>query len=244
MMTTRTDHDGQHVQFCRFELRTTDVDSARAFYAALFGHDRAAIWLLHEQARARGAVPHWLGHLNVGDAARLDAVTSTFVTRGAMRLGPTFTTDDRGHFAVLRDPGGAIVALAAPPQPVTAPALDVGWRVLNTTNITLARANYGELFGWDIADVSTVGPHGPYHEFSYGADTHARVGALADIAGRLGVHAHWLYFFTTGSLSEAVETTRSAGGTALELPVARSGPRMAVCEDPQGAAFGLVERAA
>jgi len=228
--------------FCRVELRTTDVNAARAFYATLFGHDRAAIWLLHEQARARGAVPHWLGHINVGDTARLAAVTNEFVTRGAVQLGPALATDDRGHFTVLRDPGGAIVALAAPPQPGSAPVLEVAWSVLNTNNVAVARANYRALYGWDIAESATVGPHGAYHEFSSSAAASARVGALADIAGRPGVHAHWLHFFRTESLDDAVAATRRAGGTALDLTPGPSGARIAVCEDPQGAAFGLIER--
>lgn len=219
------------------------MPAARAFYAELFGHDRAAIWLLHEQARARGAVPHWLGHIDVGDAARLAEATRAFVTRGAVQLGPTFTTDDRGQFAVVRDPGGAIVALAAPPHAGKTPVLDVPYRVLNTTNVAAARANYGELFGWDIAESATMGAQGAYHDFAYHADASVRVGALADIAGRPGVHAHWLYFFRTNSIDHAVDHIRSAGGTAQELFAGPDGARIAVCEDPQGAAFGIIEGA-
>ncbi len=161
-----------------------------------------------------------------------------------MRLGPTFTTDDRGTFAVLRDPGGAVVAVAAPSQGGAAPVLPVAWSVLNTSKVATARTNYGELFGWDIADVATDGPHGAYHVFSYGGEMPAPVGAFADIAARPGVHAHWLHFFSTDTLNNAVTFTREAGGTVLDVSPGPSGARMVVCEDPQGAAFGLVQRPA
>jgi predicted enzyme related to lactoylglutathione lyase len=230
-------------RFCRFELRTTDVPAARAFYAELFGHDRAAIWQLPEPARARGAVPHWLGHLDLGDAARRADATSAFIARGAVQLGPTFTTDDRGQFAILRDPGGAMVALAASPHADATPVLEVPYCVLNTSDAAAARANYSALFGWDIAESATTGAHGAYHEFSYRADAPARVGAVSDIAGRPGIHAHWLFFFRTDAIERAVAHTRRAGGTVHDLPVGPDGARIALCDDPQGAAFGLIERA-
>jgi uncharacterized protein len=234
-------HGSRPARFCRFELRTIDVPAARAFYATLFGHDRTAIWPLPDQARARGAVPHWLGHIDLGDTPHLADATRAFIARGAMQLGPTFTTDDRGQFVIVRDPGGAIVALA-PPQAGAAPVLDVPYCVLNTTHVAAARANYSALFGWDITESVTTGAHGAYHEFSYRADAPARVGAVADIAGRPGIHAHWLYFFRTDSIEKAMAFVRVAGGTARDVLEGPGGAAIVVCEDPQGAAFGLIER--
>src|SRR5258706_1584597 len=99
-------------KFFRFDLRTTDADAARAFYAKILGHDRAVIWPLHEQALARGARPHWLGYLGVADVER---ATAELVERVAMRLGPTPPTGDGGPAVVPRDPRGAAAALAGPP---------------------------------------------------------------------------------------------------------------------------------
>lgn len=58
--------------------------------------------------------------------------------------------------------------------------------------------------------------------------------------GRPEVHTHWL-FFSVPSLDVAVGRVREHGGLVIgpmELP---GGARVAACDDPQGAAFGLIE---
>ena len=222
--------------FCRFDLRTTDVDAARAFYTRILGHDRAPIWPLHEQALARGARPHWLGQLGAVDVERTAAA---FVARGAVRLGPTRATADGGHAAVLRDPGGAVVAVGTPPR--ASSELDVVWHVLHTSDVARAAANYRELFGWELTRRVELGAHGDFQEFAWRAGG-ASVGALSDIAGRPGVHAHWLFFFEVDALEPAIAATRAAGGIVLDSFVLPSGERACVCDDPEGAAFALRER--
>lgn len=224
--------------FCRFDLRTTDANAARAFYARLLGHDRAAIWPLHEQALARGARPHWLGRLGVADVERAAAA---FVERGATRLGPTGPTSDGGQAAVLRDPGGALVAVGTPPPPHAQTPLDVVWHVLNTNDAERATANYRELVGWELTGRIDAGAQGVFHEFAWHAGG-PTVGAIADIAGRAGVHPHWLFFFEVDALDPAIAAARAAGGVALDPIVLPGGERIGVCEDPQGAAFALRER--
>jgi predicted enzyme related to lactoylglutathione lyase len=225
-------------KFCRFDLRTTDADAARAFYARILGHDRAVIWPLHEQALARGARPHWLGSLGVED---VEHVASAFVERGAMRLGPTRPTAYGGQAAVLRDPGGAVVAVATPPPVNVESGVEVSWHVLNTNDVTLATAHYHDLFGWEVSDRLEHGADGAFQQFAWHAGG-VSVGAFADIAARPGVHAHWLFFFEVDALDPAIAATHAAGGLALDPVVAPSGERVCVCDDPQGAAFALRER--
>jgi predicted enzyme related to lactoylglutathione lyase len=222
-------------RFCRFALRTTDADAARVFYSKILGHDRAVIWPLHEQALARGAKPHWLGHLATED---LERTTEAFVERGATRLGPMIQTPDGGQAMVLRDPGGAVVALATPPVKI---AVDVVWHVLNTNAAARATANYCELFGWALTDRVELGADAVFQQFAWhpGGET---VGAIGDIAGRPGVHPQWLFFFEVDSLEPAIVATRAAGGFVLAPLLLPSGVRICVCDDPQGAAFALRER--
>jgi uncharacterized protein len=225
-------------RFCRFELRTTDASAARAFYARLFGHDRALIWPLHEQALARGARPHWLGHLGGGE---LEQAIATLLERGAVRLGPVRPTSDGGETHILRDPGGALVALLT--VPASSPACDVNvvWHVLNTNAAAQAAQNYCELFGWQLTQRFELAGQGAYQQFAWHTGGPS-VGAIADIESRPGVHPHWLFFFEVDELEPAISTTRAAGGLALEPIVLPSGDRVCVCDDPQGAAFGLLER--
>jgi predicted enzyme related to lactoylglutathione lyase len=224
-------------RFWRFELRTTDADAARAFYTGILGHDRAVIWPLHEQALARGARPHWLGHLGTEDVERAAA---DFVERGAMRLGPTRPMGDGGQAAVLRDPGGAVVALATPSPSIVAADVGVVWHVLNTNDVARAMANYCELFGWELTDRVDLGAQGAFQQFAWRAGGPS-VGAIGDIASRPGVHPHWLFFFEVDALEPAIASTRAAGGVALDPIVLPSGERACVCDDPQGAAFALRE---
>jgi uncharacterized protein len=226
--------------FCRFELRTTDAHAARAFYASLFGHDRALIWPLHEQALARGARPHWLGHLGGGD---LEQAVSALLERGAVRLGPVRPTSDGGETHVLRDPGGALVALLTTPPSSLASDVHVVWHVLNTNAAAQAARNYCELFGWQLTQPFELAGQGTFQRFAWHTGGRS-VGAIADIEGRPGVHPHWLFFFEVDALEPAIAATRTAGGLALEPIVLPSGERACVCDDPQGAAFGLRERRA
>jgi predicted enzyme related to lactoylglutathione lyase len=224
-------------KFCRFDLRTTDVDAARAFYARLFGHERAVVWPLHEQALARGARPHWLGHLGV---ANPEQVAADFVLRGATRLGPARPTEDGGTAMVLRDPGGALLALSTPPRAEQA-ELDVAWHVLNTRDAESATVNYRELFGWETTENSELAPLGVFRELAFSPGG-ARDGVIADIAGRPGVHPQWLFVFEVAALGLAVEITRAAGGLVLDPLALPGGEKLFVCDDPQGAAFALRER--
>ena len=57
------------------------------------------------------------------------------------------------------------------------------------------------------------------------------------------IHPHWLFHFRVPALDAAVDRVRAGGGlvaATFELP---DGRRIAVCDDPQGAAFALEERA-
>jgi hypothetical protein len=229
---------GAMTTFCRFALRTTDAGGARDFYSKVLGHDRAVIWPLHEHALARGARPHWLGHLGVNDAER---TVAAFVERGAMRLGPTLPTGDGGQAVVLRDPGGAVLAVATRPQSNTKPSVDVVWHVLNTTDAVRATLNYTDLFGWELVGRVDLGPQGVSQQFAWRAGGE-NVGAIGDIAGRPGVHPQWLFFFEVDALDPTVAAMRSAGGVVVEQTTLPSGQRACVCDDPQGAAFALCER--
>jgi uncharacterized protein len=236
--------------FCRYDLRTTDADAARAFYSDVVGLDftegsspdepsMLAVWPLHEQARARGAPAHWLGQIGVAD---VDATVRRLVELGSERLGPTVHASDGTAFANLRDPAGAVVAVRESMQrPRGAP---VAWHQLHTRDLDRAWAVYSELFGWthtETLDVADLG--GGYRMFAWD-DSGKSVGAMASTARAPEVHAHWLYCFPVADLDGSVAKVRANGGRALSPVVLPNGDRIAPCEDAQGAAFGLLQSAA
>lgn len=236
--------------FFQLTLRTLDVAAARAFYLRVLGEPQLDVVRLHEQAIARGARPHWLGFIDVSD---VDAALSAFVARGAVPLGPKWVNPAGLEAAVIRDAGGAVVALARPPAPVGPMQTRVVWHVLHTEDVEHAKASYGALCGWHFHDPVALSGFGPLHPFSYTREG-APVGVMHDIAATPGIHPHWLFHFEVAQLEPALDEVRAGGGSFLPPVKARSssarertmaapgGATVAVCDDPQGAAFALLAR--
>jgi uncharacterized protein len=222
-------------RFCRFELRTTDVAAARDFYEAVLGRDGDGIVELPAAAVVRGARPHWLGHVGVSGVGGVGPTARKLEDRGAMRLG----APRGGEPAIFRDPGGAIVALTEETGPSRAGVI---WHHLNTVDAVSAAANYVELFGWALTEHADVESLGTARQFAWSAGEPS-IGSIGDVAGRPGVHPHWTFFFGVASLDDAVGKVRTRGGLVLGPIALRSanGARIAVCDDAQGAAFGLME---
>lgn len=228
-------------RFFQVVLRTLDVDAATDFYRAVLGEAPTRVVPLHETAIARGARPHWLGFV---DVAEVDAGVSAMLARGGSALGPKWIDPEGLEAAVMRDPGGAIIALARPPS-VRAPdrahrVPEVVIHALNTPDVSRAMATYGALFGWRFGAALDLGAVGVFHPFSF-SEGEPTAGVFGDTAGRPTVHPHWTYHFGVPSLDVALARVTSGGGVALDPLTLPNGDRIAVCDDPQGAAFALHE---
>lgn len=225
-------------RFFDYHLRTSDVAAARAFYASVLGDGERQVFELHEQAVARGARPHWLGYLDVGE---VELAAAAFVARGATPLGPKWVDPEGLEAAVMRDPGGAVVALAKPPPSGARRAPDharVVGHLLNTADVERAKTNYRELFGWAFEEPVDLGSLGVFHPFAWEPGGPA-VGSMSDVGPRPGVHPHWLFQFRVASLEPALDAVRAGGGVVIGPIVLPGGDRIAICDDPQGAAFAL-----
>ncbi|HVJ90680.1 MAG TPA: VOC family protein [Labilithrix sp.] len=209
------------------------MPAARAFYSTVLGHDRLPMVPLHEQAILRGARPHWLGQIEVDD---VESSVRAFVQQGAEALNPVGTFPDGRRFAVLRDPGGAIVGLTSP-GPHDEPQTIV-WRQLNTNDRSRVEKAYTTVFGWRLTRLVAHPEHGEFQHFAWPSGD-ADVGAIFDIRGRPGRHAHWLFHMRVADLHRAVAALRDAGGVAIGPFPLPDGEHVAVCDDPQGAAFAL-----
>jgi hypothetical protein len=247
-----------HGRFVWYELMTTDVAAAKAFYAKVVGWgtkevatpDRphtlftaggalaGGVTGLPEDARKMGGPPMWIGYVGVGDV-------DTTVARikrlgGAVHVPPT-NIPDMSRFSVVSHPQMALLAVLTwlkPGQHQHAALNEqrrVGWHELLAGDAEAALSFYGELFDWRKVEADP-GSLSTYRLFSVGGQT---IGGMLTKPPLVHV-AHWLYYFNVGDIDAASERVRSGGGQVLGGPVeVPAGNWIARCVDPQGAVFAL-----
>ncbi len=246
--------------FAWYELITTDVEAAAAFYGSvvgwgtqdastpdlpyrLFTAGKARIcgfMNLPEEGRKMGAWPRWVGYVCVRDVA----VTADRIRRlgGAVHVPPTNT--NIGLISVVADSQTATFALVSglklgQQQPAESGKLGrVGWHELLATDREKAFAFYSDIFGWQDADAG-MSPPDNYQFFSAGGQT---IGGMFTKRPEDPI-PFWLLYFNVEDIDAAAERVKAGGGQVfqgpLELP---GGVWIARCKDPQGAAFALQGR--
>jgi predicted enzyme related to lactoylglutathione lyase len=244
-------------RFVWYELMTTDMAAAKAFYAnvvgwgaqdastpdlayALFtagGASISGLMDLPEDAREMGATPRWMGYVGVNDVD----TTADRIKRlgGAVYVPPTDT--NIGRISVVADPQTATLALVTglklgQQQPAELDELGhVGWHELLATDWEKAFAFYVEIFGWQKADAET-GPTNTYQLFS------ARGQTIGGIFTKRPIEPvpYWLYYFNIGDIDAAAERVKTGGGKIFDGPIeVPGGSWTARCIDPQGAIFAM-----
>ena len=175
-------------RFVWYELLTTDVSGAKAFYADVVGWGTrdvsipgsaynlftlgdapvTAVMNLPEDMRRAGAMPCWMGYIGVDDVdAAVDQIRRL---GGAVRVPPT-TIPNVSRFSVVADPQMATFVLVKGLRPSQAPFPEpsalgrVGWHELFAADWETAFVFYNELFGWKKKDTDD-GPTGAYQRFS------------------------------------------------------------------------------
>jgi len=243
--------------FVWYELLTTDIAAAKAFYGSVVGWGAedastaefayilftaghgpvGGLMGLPPEARRMGATPRWVGYVAVDDVdTRAERIKRL---GGAIYVPPTDT--NIGRIAVVADPQTATLALvkglklgqqqqADPDEPGC-----IGWHELFAADGSKAFAFYGEVFDWQETDANTD-PLPSYRAFSAGGRT---------IGGMFTKHARtpvpfWLYYFNVGDIDMALRRVEEGGGQIAlgphDLP---DDTGIARCIDPQGAMFAL-----
>ena len=244
-------------RFVWYELITTDMAAAKAFYANVVGwgaQDASTSDLaytlftskgtpvgglmdLPEDARRMGATPRWMGYVSVNDVdASADRIKRL---GGAVYVPPT--DSNIGRIAVVADPQTTTFALVkglkhGQPRPAELGKPGrVGWHELLAADWTKAFDFYGELLGWQRTSAE-IGTTETYQLFSAGGST---IGGMYTKRPEDPV-PFWLYYFEIDDIDAAAERVKTGGGQVfkgpLELP---GGSWIARCRDPQGAAFAL-----
>jgi predicted enzyme related to lactoylglutathione lyase len=215
------------------------VDSARTFYQELLGEDfwgdGIEVGPLPPQAAARGAPPHWLGHVAVDDV--VDALHRC-IQSGATPLG-AMPQGAAASGAIIRDRFGALVGMTSEDR--LRRAERVAWRLLSVRDEIEALTSYSALFGWVSRESLDLGPQRGRHVTFAWDRTGVAAGSVANIARLPHVHPQWLFFFRTENLERSLDVVRALDGLTLQQTESAAGDPVAPCDDPQGAAFALYQ---
>ena len=254
-----TDIANSHGRFVWYELMTTDMEAAKAFYAEVIGWGTqdasmpgmaytlftaggtsiSGLMGLSEDARKSGLRPSWLGYVGVDD---VDATADRIKELGGAVHVPPTDIPNISRFSVAVDPQMATIALfkwlegGQEQHPALNARGGVGWHELLAADWEKAWPFYRELFGWQKAQADTSAM-GTYQRFSAGGET---IGGMATKPATEPV-PFWLYYFNVGDIDVAMRRVRAGRGEILNGPIEVSGGKwVAQCTDPQGAIFALV----
>ncbi len=251
-----------HGRFVWYELMTTDMEAAKAFYAkvvgwgiqdvsmpamayALFtvgGASVGGLMGLPQEAKKIGEKPSWIGYVGVDD---VDAAAERIERLGGTVHVPPQNILDISRFAVVADPQMGTLALLQWLRPRREPTAElnapgrVRWHELLAADREQAFAFYGELFGWQKAhaDIDATGAAGAYQVFSAAGQA---IGGMFTKPPTVVV-PFWLYYFNVADIDAAAKRVKAAGGEILTAPLQVSdGDWTVECSDPQGAVFALV----
>ncbi len=244
-------------RFAWYELLTTDVAAAGAFYGKVVGwgvKDASTPELaytvltagdapvgglmdLPEEGRRLGATPRWVGYVAVDD---IDATAAQIRRLGGAILVPP-TDSNIGRISVVADPQKATFALVTgltygqrQPGGLDEPGR-VGWHELLAEDRNKVFDFYGELFGWQKAYAETD-PADLYQLFSAAGQT---IGGMLTKLPSVPQPC-WLYYFNVDDIGAAAKRVNAGGGRILQGPIELpDGCWIVRCADPQGALFAL-----
>jgi uncharacterized protein len=245
--------------FVWYELMTTDMDAAEAFYRKVVGWSpqpfdsagmRYTIMNMGEKAIAgmmtlpaevceAGGRPGWIGYIGTPDA---DAATARLRGAGGTVHREPSDIPDIGRFSVVADPQGATFVLFqpsgedGPPAPAGTPG-HVGWRELYAADWPSAFEFYAGQFGWTKDVAVDMGSMGTYQLFAAGGEA---IGGMMNKPDGMPAPV-WLYYFNVEAIDAAAGRVTEGGGQVLNGPhPVPGGAWILHCMDPQGAMFALV----
>jgi uncharacterized protein len=246
--------------FFWYELMTTDVAAAEAFYKNVVGWSSqpfegsgidyvvfnageraiAGLMQLPEEAKAMGTPPCWMGYIHARD---VDAATSSVKKAGGAVHREPSDIPDVGRFSVVADPQGAAFMLMSPTGPDQPPVPrmthgHVGWHELMAGDWKSAFDFYAGQFGWKKSEAMDMGEMGTYQTFSAGGSD--AVGGMMNKPKEMPSPA-WQFYFNVPDIQAGARRITDNGGTItmgpMEVP---DGSWVVNAQDPQGAHFALL----
>ena len=241
-----------------YELMTTDMKAAEAFYTNVVGwtaapsegsphpytmFNRSAGVPVAGVMRTPAGVnapPFWAMYVGV---PQLEAAAAHIKGLGGRDCSPVIDVPTVGRMQMMSDPQGAAFYIYEPAmtehQPeVAAEVGEASWLELMTTDAPAAMTFYRDVFGWQPGEAMDMGPMGKYHIFNR---PHGMIGGMMNKPPEMAqVPPNWQIYFRVPDITAAVERIKASGGTILNGPTEVPGGDWIVnAMDPQGAAFSL-----
>ncbi|MEP7380896.1 MAG: VOC family protein [Gemmatimonadota bacterium] len=240
--------------FSWFELVTSDLDAAAAFYGRVLGWTAADFpgsperyLIVRAQDEDVGGVmalpagmsqPFWLTYVGVPDR---DAAVASLAGQRAT-IVRSFEVPNVGAIALVEDPQGAGFAVIQGYREGESKSFSttkvghLNWNELHTTDWEVAWDFYSGVFGWKKDTAMDMGAMGTYQIFSINGD---RAGAMMNNSNV--PMPIWVPYFGVESASTAEQLVREHGGKVTQTPHEVPGDRFILeATDPQGARFALV----
>ena len=245
--------------FCWVELGTTSSETAKSFYAQLFGweyvdspmgpdmvysmvklngKDVGGLYQLSQDMLAQQIPPHWLSYVSVANA---DEAVEKAKAEGATVLNGPFDVATAGRMAVVQDPTSAVFAVwEARQNPGVgvygAPGALV-WNELGTNDTQKAGTFYSNLFSWDLEPFQGALPYTIFKNGDRG------VGGMYQITPEMGpLPPHWLVYFAVENCDATVQKATDLGGSVMKPAedIPQVG-RFAILRDPASAVFAVLK---
>lgn len=244
--------------FCWIDLTTTDGAGAKKFYGQLFGwsmvdtpigpdmvytmgqiEGKDVAGLYQQGPQEQGIPPHWNSYVSAASAA--DIVTKAKAAGGTALM----EADDvmsYGRMAIIQDPTGGIVGVWEPGSHIGARLVNqpgaLCWNELATRDALKAADFYAQVFGWQ-GRTQPIG-NSEYTTFYNGENMSAGMIQMTEEWG--DIPPHWLVYFAVEDCDSSADSIKSLGGNILVAPNdIPSVGRFAVAQDPQGAAFAIIQ---
>lgn len=249
-----------HGKFVWYELMTTDMKAAEAFYTDVVGWtstdsgntDMDYTLFLAEGVRVAGLMtmpaealkmnvpPAWLGYIGVDD---VDASAKKLAELGGTVHRAPDDIPGIGRFAIVTDPHGAAFALfrgndGDMPEIAQQANGNIGWHELMAGDLATEYPFYEKLFGWTKDQTMPMGEMGDYQLFAHAS---VPIGGMMTKPANMPAPPHWGFYFNVEALDAATGRAEARGGKILNGPMEVPGGAWVVnCVDPQGAHFNLV----
>jgi uncharacterized protein len=247
-------------RFVWYELVTTDMKAAEAFYTKVIGwtvksFDGAGqpydMWQRATDVPIGGVMkipdgmnwpPHWVMYVGVPN---LENAVAHIERLGGKPLSEAIDVPTAGRLRVMLDPHGGMFAIIQPapaenPPETEAEIGEVAWRELYTDDAPAAMKFYSDVFGWRETEAYDMGPMGKYYMFGRQFPLGGMMTKTPDMNS---MPTHWGLYFRVADVDAGAERVKANGGKVLNGPMeVPGGDRIVNCMDPQGAAFSLHQR--